>query len=233
MRDKEPSRHVKARMNPRLKADGYWQAYNTARSRLKRSGVDETVAWVAAAYLYPPKDGSLPEISDHRKYSEVAAGWKNGKYDKLKINPNIVGVNDLKDNPEQQAAKKKIEDDILNGALQRMSDEEALWTKLALGAFHKEASELDETRWCLKCAVIPVTSIPPESVPSSSAVALLKWMKQSPHNYAAVISHTRTKMMPNQSQIEYQSKFRDDGRLLGLIGECKAGAVEETQVEQS
>lgn len=72
--------HLKKALNNRLKSDGYWDSYNKLRDFLKRNGVSESIAWKVAAYQFPPKDGSTPEIVGDELYAEIAVGWTNGNY---------------------------------------------------------------------------------------------------------------------------------------------------------
>src|SRR4051794_2090324 len=71
---------LKKRLNNRLKSDGCWDAYNALRALLKRKGVDESTAWIVAAYQFPPRSGAPPEIAEHPMFAEIAANWANGGY---------------------------------------------------------------------------------------------------------------------------------------------------------
>jgi hypothetical protein len=201
---------LKKRLNNRLRADGVWDAYNELRAMLKQGGVDESSAWLVAAFPFPPKDGSAAEIVDHPLYSEIAAGWENGKYE-------------LPD-PSQTVSNSDTGD--LEAALLKPAQQRAAWQRLAAAVGSRAASELEETRWVVANYLVDVSLISPDDVPSAASLSILMWMQMSPSNFGEFLRTNHSKLLPDRKTVEAESRFKDSGQDLALLHDF-AEAIEE------
>ena len=197
---------LKKRLNNRLKHDGFWDSYNTLRAFLKQDGVDESTAWLVAAFPFPPKDGSVAEIIDHSSYAEIAAGWENGLYKQ----------------PDLAASSEQSEGGDVEAALRQPSQRRAKWESLAVAVGHRVATELEESRWVMANYLTPVERIQVEDIPSTAALGILSWVQESSSNYGDFVRTDYTKLLPDKKQLEdHRARFYDDGRDLKLNREIR------------
>jgi hypothetical protein len=199
---------IKKALNARLKADGYWPQYNALRAHLKSSGVEEGLAWRAAAYPFPPKDSSVAEVVADPKYSEIAANWVNGKYtmpDTLcdsRVTESATGTDSGPPDPNSWKAD---------------------WEKLAAEVGDRSASELEETRWVVANYLINAKRIQRENVPSAAALSILMWVQMSPANFGDFLRTNHSKLLPDKKSLEREGGFVDDGRSLELLEDFERG----------
>lgn len=84
-----------------------------------------------------------------------------------------------------------------------------VWEALAVSASVRESDPRTEVEWVSRHILIPPESIKPDSVPSSSAVALLVWARQEKSEFYRGVY---AKIMPKQSEVDREARFKDDGR---------------------
>jgi hypothetical protein len=185
---------VKQALNARLKADDVWNRYNDARAHLKQIGIDESIAWRAAAFPFPPADGSPPEIACDPAFDEIAAGWANGTYS-------------LPEQVTEEASAFRGEEAKVG--LDTWRDE---FRRLADIVGTRAADELAETRWVIANYLIDVRKIEPDGVPSAAALSILSWVQSSPSNFGDFLRTNHARLLPDKRQLEYEQRFRDDGR---------------------
>ena len=207
---------LKKRLNNRLRADGFWNAYNELRAHLKASGVAESEAWRVAAYKFPPKDGSVAEIVADQQYPEIAANWANGNYS----TPDSADDSGAARNATATASGPPDP----NGW-------KADYEKLAAEVGPRTAPEIDEVRWVLANYLADVKRIRPEDVPSAASLSILMWVQMSPAHFGDFLRTHNCKLLPDKKALEHEARFVDDGRCLQLIEEFEASLAAEEKAE--
>jgi hypothetical protein len=218
---------LKMELNTRLKADGVFGKYCRLRQQCIDHGVDPKVAWIVAAYAFPPKRGQIPEITVLKVYEEIAANWKNGRYppiaefstEGMKAGAtNFAKLEPLP--PEEAAVAKEMIEEVKQAPAKWTSN----WAELAerVAALDKVGNELDIIRWVFRNYLVKSDSIDPTTVPDAGAVGLLKHVQENTSNYNDFLNRNWNKLVPDRKQIEQAALYADDGRDLRLLEEFDA-----------
>lgn len=227
-RDYAAVARIRQKLMERLKAEGEWSRYCAFRELLVKGGEPRKYAWMVAAYMFPPKDGSKQEIDDsdgdtRTVYAQIAANWGNGKYTDANGNPLQIpefkkrpdGTKDFHDLEPTPPETEKVIKEIR--AAPATWDEK--WLALAVQVTGKRSDEATDARWVMSTylrAADPAT-IDPAEVPSESALTLLYWVRTNTSNLSDFIKGIHVKLMPDKKSIEMGKGFRDDGRTLQLL----------------
>lgn len=203
-----------SQVNSRMQKEGRWEEFSTRRIQLRRDGVPDHVAWRVICNLMPPLDGSPPE-------ARVTAD----------IQPIITKyIDNLPEIPEQPALgarqgyfdiqaglAKKFETESNNqfvGDLKKANlDWHSEWQLIAQRVpIERVAMEVDIVRWVFNNAGTPPDRLNPDDVPSLGGLKYLEHVQSSPIHYAEFVRTNWSKMLPDKKQLEYESRFADDGK---------------------
>jgi hypothetical protein len=206
----------KLALNNRLKADGVWSPYLKLREFLKKQGISPATAARIAAFPFPPKDGTEPEILHDPLYSEIQAKWMNKSYplppDFETFKNGATNFREQKEpTPEAKAEVEKVK--------KAPQDWSQRWKKLASAVEVANADLVEEVQWVGAHRWTDPEDIDPATVPSKAAVCKLSAIQESSANYIEFLRTFESKLLPDRKQIEHQSKWKDDGRSLELIND--------------
>lgn len=208
------------KMVDRMKAEGTMKQYMRLRRFFeqhrdeKGEGFEPALISRIAGAALPPKDGSQPEFLNDPLFGEILSNWKNHKYptppDFDIYASGATNFSKFKEEPSEELktaaadvakAPKKVERD---------------WMELVKGAGDRKATPLEEVQWAYDNYPRDLSQIDPATVPSSGAVGLLQYAKM---DYAGFLEKGWFKLLPSKSELEYASRFKDDGRDLGRVAE--------------
>lgn len=212
------NRSVKAVLINRLKKEGNYGAWVRFRGALVNFGVPQNVAWKVAAYPWPPQDGSIAEIVADPAYAEIQANWENGKYPhppefEKHSNGITTNFNKFKEPPSPEF-EEAAED--VKKAPKRF---EAKYKQLAKQVIGRESDELTESRWAFRNYLVDVDEIDVDDIPSTGALGLLMHLQRDQGNFGDFVRTNFSKLLPDKKTVEYEARFKDDGRTLGLVDE--------------
>jgi len=96
---------------------------------------------------------------------------------------------------------------------------------LAVAGQGKTATEQEEVRWVAAMIALPISKIKKTSVPSTTAVGMLKWAKTQ--GQSDFWKSCWGKLLPSKSEVEAQSRLTQAaGELTDLIDRVKAAGLE-------
>lgn len=76
----------------------------------------------------------------------------------------------------------------------------------------KRAPEIDQVRFAANYVDTNPADIDPEDVPCRGALSLVKRMARNDTFYQNIATQVLSRLLPDKKQLEYESKFQDDGR---------------------
>jgi hypothetical protein len=212
------NRDVKSVVMSRLRKEGNYNLWLRLRGALVGHGVPAAVAWKAATFPFPPQDGSPLEIVADPAYAEIARNWRNGAYPKppeFEMHSNGVTINfdKFKDKPSEEfvEAAKKLK--------KAPEDWNQKWRDLSALVEVENADPVVEVQWVVANRWTAPEDIDSETVPSKAAVAKLSWVQESSANFGDFMRTFECKLLPDKKTVEYEARFKDDGRTLDLCEE--------------
>lgn len=201
---------LRTELKKRLIAENRWSPYLSYREFLKKRAVSDKLAWKVAAYLFPPLDGSPPEfnVESDPQYAEIVANHKNGKYPDPPPFKKLKGgvLTDFRNFEEPIPEAAQIIEDV-KAAPKKY---ESSWEAIAEQVEGRNADVLEVIQWVFDAAGLPLEKIDINTVPSSGALNLLKSCREG--GFQEFLRNGWYKLVPDKRQLEYQSRFKDDGR---------------------
>lgn len=212
------SKNIRTVLKQRLIKEGRYDDYRSFVEALKLSGVPDSgdmAAWKIAAFAYAPISGGPGELKADPWFEEIAANWAREKYPKppgfAKFPSGMTNFAKFEGEPSEEFKEtaKRVKS--------AKTDWDNEWQELAAQVDEsKQASEVDIIRWVFDHCDLKPDRIDPETVPCVGAVRLLRHANGGEGGYRDFLS-AWLRLMPDRKAIDYESKFRDDGRTLNLI----------------
>lgn len=159
----------------RLKNEGRSEAYKEFSQRVLDAKVPKDVAWKVALFAYCPANGGTPELFGDPLFAEIAADWRNGRYEPLGEPPGFwkfpdgMGLPEYepRENPSASVSLRKSSRKVLSYAdFENLIPAQKTATKREImqWAFHHAAAELNE--------------MDPESAPCRGCTTVLRLAKE-------------------------------------------------------
>jgi len=242
---RETKASIKARLSARLHDEGRYQSYLDLREQLKREGMNPSHAWIVALQSFPPMDGSSIEILPEGPLAALVRDLHttNGKPPEPPPAPKFQGANGgavltdfrSKTPPKPEGDPRDGWDDYSEKV--RLAPETWVnkWGELAASVKdNRVGGELEILRWLYNNAGTPPDMLTMEEVPGLGALRHLKHLQMSDVNYAEYLKTNWPKLIPDKKTLEYEARYKDDGREeLTLIEEFEAALEAEESDEQS
>lgn len=177
-------KETKGEFTQRLKAEGRWPEFTKRREALKRNGVPASEAWERLRPEFAPLAASEP------------------------VSTVIPAEDDeCEDEVEGGVAEAAV---AAPGAGAGAAADGVTFEKLAMAARGRTASRTAEVEWVQQqLAIASLDDIDPATVPSASAVALLKWAMANTGDFFCKLYSSQ---LPTKKQLEEQQRFNDDGQ---------------------
>lgn len=234
---------IKAKMTTRLTVEGVLKQYIARREQLKREGTPDTVAWVIALQAYPPKDGTPIEFPLKGKYAPLKdhPALKDSTIEppppptmlsKDSGNVLIKYGPPKKGEPPLPKSKDHAKWNKLTDLIKNAPDEwSKKWAELASKVVdNRVGSELEVLRWAFQNAGTPPDALVVEDIPGLGALRLLRHLQVSDNNYSDFLRTNWPKLIPDKKQMEFDSRFVDDGRSQLAMMDALEKSLEEENV---
>lgn len=227
-------KNIRTALKQRLIKEGRYDAYRSFVEALKLSGIPDTgdmAAWKIAAFAFAPISGGPGELKADPHFEKIAADWANEKYPQP---PGFAKFPSGMTNFEQLASEPSPEfKETVRKVKGAKTDWDNEWRELSAQVEVENADQVTEAKWVTANRWTRPSDIDPADAPSRAAVAKLSWVQESSSNFGDFLKTFESKLLPDKKTIEYESRFKDDGRVLGLLDELGNSLDDEEDEEEA
>lgn len=220
----------KTAFNQRIAAEGRFEQYAAVREELKRNSVSDRLAWRIASQLFPPLNGSPHEVSlTPEEQAACDAALAELKVEKL---DGTTGVVAPPPPPKMEKSGFTHYAKSAKAAAEGSAEWHKHWTELAKKVdATKQANAHESILWVLANCLIPPDELTPEQIPDRGTLTMMKWVQSNPANLSEFMRTLFAKTIPDKKQLEFESRRRDDGRMLFERIDLVIESVDEKQNE--